>query len=68
LVLPQDFVDAQREHQGQVEQVLAEFHSHALATVLGACQADLETLEERLQVTKTLKNSKNPKKTENRKP
>lgn len=45
----QDFVDAQREHQEQVEQVLAEFHSHALNTVHNACQADLEKLEERLQ-------------------
>jgi hypothetical protein len=46
----QDFLEMQKEHQAHVEQALAEFHAHSLATVESACTADLQRLEERLQV------------------
>jgi hypothetical protein len=46
----QDFLDMQQEHQAHVEQALAEFHAHSLATVESACTADLQRLEETLQV------------------
>ncbi len=34
----------------QVEAALEDFHSHMLDTLTVACEADLERLEERLQV------------------